>query len=127
MRSRCHSPLGRVTLAFYTGICYCGFGFILFFLWQNSTNMVLMIYWNYLSLVCILTSRRNFKAILCSQGSYLLAASNDFASRIWTVDDNRLRVSLVRQSSAQVVSVLYSQFCLMGTWQFWKLGIYRHF
>ena len=28
------------------------------------------------------------------QGSYLLAASNDFASRIWTVDDYRLRVSL---------------------------------
>lgn len=27
------------------------------------------------------------------QGSYLLAASNDFASRIWTVDDYRLRVS----------------------------------
>lgn len=28
-----------------------------------------------------------------SAGSYLLAASNDFASRIWTVDDYRLRVS----------------------------------
>nr|BAA91413.1 unnamed protein product [Homo sapiens] len=27
-----------------------------------------------------------------SAGSYLLAASNDFASRIWTVDDYRLRV-----------------------------------
>lgn len=52
-----------------------------------------------------MNSRRNFKGILCSQGSYLLAASNDFASRIWTVDDNRLRVSLVRQSSAQVVSL----------------------
>lgn len=30
----------------------------------------------------------------CVQGSYLLAASNDFASRIWTVDDYRLRVSV---------------------------------
>ncbi|XP_042372665.1 autophagy-related protein 16-like [Plectropomus leopardus] len=29
-----------------------------------------------------------------SAGSYLLAASNDFASRIWTVEDYRLRVSL---------------------------------
>ncbi|KAG7225964.1 hypothetical protein INR49_018565 [Caranx melampygus] len=29
-----------------------------------------------------------------SAGSYLLAASNDFASRIWTVDDYRLRVSV---------------------------------
>ncbi|XP_016390621.1 autophagy-related protein 16-like [Sinocyclocheilus rhinocerous] len=29
-----------------------------------------------------------------SAGSYLLAASNDFASRIWTVDDYRLRVSI---------------------------------
>lgn len=29
---------------------------------------------------------------LFQQGSYLLAASNDFASRIWTVDDYRLRV-----------------------------------
>lgn len=27
------------------------------------------------------------------QGSYLLAASNDFASRIWTLEDYRLRVS----------------------------------
>lgn len=27
-----------------------------------------------------------------SAGAYLLAASNDFASRIWTVDDYRLRV-----------------------------------
>lgn len=30
--------------------------------------------------------------VLLLQGSYLLAASNDFASRIWTVDDYRLRV-----------------------------------
>lgn len=33
-------------------------------------------------------------ASCCVQGSYLLAASNDFASRIWTVDDHRLRVSV---------------------------------
>lgn len=33
------------------------------------------------------------KSYLFPQGSYLLASSNDFASRIWTVDDNRLRVS----------------------------------
>lgn len=61
--------------------------------------MVLMVYWKYFNLVCISTSRRNLKGILCLQGSYLLAASNDFASRIWTVDDNRLRVSLARQRS----------------------------
>lgn len=64
--------------------------------------MVLMVYWKYFNLVCILTSKRNLKGILCLQGSYLLAASNDFASRIWTVDDNRLRVSLARQSSARL-------------------------
>lgn len=34
-------------------------------------------------------------ASCCAQGSYLLAASNDFASRIWTVDDYRLRVSFL--------------------------------
>ncbi|KTG42072.1 hypothetical protein cypCar_00020579 [Cyprinus carpio] len=33
-----------------------------------------------------------------SAGSYLLAASNDFASRIWTVDDLRLRESFFRES-----------------------------
>lgn len=48
-----------------------------------------------MSLISILTSRNSFKLNLCLQGSYLLAASNDFASRIWTVDDNRLRVSLL--------------------------------
>lgn len=43
-----------------------------------------------------MTCRSTFKLTLCSQGSYLLAASNDFASRIWTVDDNRLRVSFLK-------------------------------
>ncbi|KYO40392.1 autophagy-related protein 16-1 [Alligator mississippiensis] len=33
-----------------------------------------------------------------SAGSYLLAASNDFASRIWTVDDYRLRHTLTGHS-----------------------------
>uniref|UniRef100_A0A3B3ZMA0 Autophagy-related protein 16 domain-containing protein n=1 Tax=Periophthalmus magnuspinnatus TaxID=409849 RepID=A0A3B3ZMA0_9GOBI len=33
-----------------------------------------------------------------STGSYLLAASNDFASRIWTVDDYRLRHTLTGHS-----------------------------
>jgi autophagy-related protein 16 len=30
-----------------------------------------------------------------STGSLLLAASNDFASRVWTVSDQRLRVSSI--------------------------------
>uniref|UniRef100_A0A803VP89 Autophagy related 16 like 1 n=1 Tax=Ficedula albicollis TaxID=59894 RepID=A0A803VP89_FICAL len=51
---------------------------------------------------------RNFKGILCSQGSYLLAASNDFASRIWTVDDNRLRHTLTGHSG----KVLSAKFLL---------------
>uniref|UniRef100_A0A803VF81 APG16-like 1 n=1 Tax=Ficedula albicollis TaxID=59894 RepID=A0A803VF81_FICAL len=50
----------------------------------------------------------NFKGILCSQGSYLLAASNDFASRIWTVDDNRLRHTLTGHSG----KVLSAKFLL---------------
>ncbi|CDQ60686.1 unnamed protein product [Oncorhynchus mykiss] len=42
------------------------------------------------------------------QGSYLLAASNDFASRIWTVDDYRLRHTLTGHSG----KVLAARFLL---------------
>ncbi|MGH0158100.1 UNVERIFIED_CONTAM: hypothetical protein FKN15_035222 [Acipenser sinensis] len=40
-----------------------------------------------------------------SAGSYLLAASNDFASRIWTVDDFRLRGLLTDRMMSQSVSL----------------------
>uniref|UniRef100_A0A8C5E781 Autophagy-related protein 16 domain-containing protein n=1 Tax=Gouania willdenowi TaxID=441366 RepID=A0A8C5E781_GOUWI len=43
-----------------------------------------------------------------SAGSYLLAASNDFASRIWTVDDYRLRHTLTGHSG----KVLCARFLL---------------
>ncbi|KAJ8406160.1 hypothetical protein AAFF_G00303910 [Aldrovandia affinis] len=43
-----------------------------------------------------------------SAGSYLLAASNDFASRIWTVDDYRLRHTLTGHSG----KVLAARFML---------------
>ncbi|XP_028586540.1 autophagy-related protein 16-1 isoform X2 [Podarcis muralis] len=43
-----------------------------------------------------------------SAGSYLLAASNDFASRIWTVDDHRLRHTLTGHSG----KVLSAKFLL---------------
>ncbi|CAL8352250.1 unnamed protein product [Lota lota] len=43
-----------------------------------------------------------------STGSYLLAASNDFASRIWTVDDFRLRHTLTGHSG----KVLAARFLL---------------
>ncbi|XP_051966690.1 autophagy-related protein 16-like isoform X6 [Xyrauchen texanus] len=43
-----------------------------------------------------------------SAGSYLLAASNDFASRIWTVDDLRLRHTLTGHSG----KVLSARFLL---------------
>uniref|UniRef100_A0A6Q2Z4I1 APG16-like 1 n=1 Tax=Esox lucius TaxID=8010 RepID=A0A6Q2Z4I1_ESOLU len=43
-----------------------------------------------------------------SAGSYLLAASNDFASRIWTVDDFRLRHTLTGHSG----KVLAARFLL---------------
>ncbi|XP_064418482.1 autophagy-related protein 16-1 isoform X2 [Latimeria chalumnae] len=43
-----------------------------------------------------------------SAGSYLLAASNDFASRIWTVDDFRLRHTLTGHSG----KVLSAKFLL---------------
>nr|KAF6449658.1 autophagy related 16 like 1 [Molossus molossus] len=43
-----------------------------------------------------------------SAGSYLLAASNDFASRIWTVDDSRLRHTLTGHSG----KVLSAKFLL---------------
>uniref|UniRef100_A0A8D0HAR9 Autophagy related 16 like 1 n=1 Tax=Sphenodon punctatus TaxID=8508 RepID=A0A8D0HAR9_SPHPU len=43
-----------------------------------------------------------------SAGTYLLAASNDFASRIWTVDDNRLRHTLTGHSG----KVLSAKFLL---------------
>ncbi|XP_062329941.1 autophagy-related protein 16-1 isoform X1 [Osmerus eperlanus] len=43
-----------------------------------------------------------------STGSYLLAASNDFASRIWTVDDYRLRHTLTGHSG----KVLSARFLL---------------
>ncbi|XP_044145023.1 autophagy-related protein 16-1 isoform X3 [Bufo gargarizans] len=43
-----------------------------------------------------------------SAGSYLLAASNDFASRIWTVDDLRLRHTLTGHSG----KVLSAKFLL---------------
>ncbi|ELV09601.1 Autophagy-related protein 16-1 [Tupaia chinensis] len=45
---------------------------------------------------------------LCVFGSYLLAASNDFASRIWTVDDYRLRHTLTGHSG----KVLSAKFLL---------------
>ncbi|KAM6358049.1 autophagy-related protein 16-1 isoform 6-T9 [Alca torda] len=45
---------------------------------------------------------------VCVFGSYLLAASNDFASRIWTVDDNRLRHTLTGHSG----KVLSAKFLL---------------
>uniref|UniRef100_A0A3P8U8N0 ATG16 autophagy related 16-like 1 (S. cerevisiae) n=1 Tax=Amphiprion percula TaxID=161767 RepID=A0A3P8U8N0_AMPPE len=41
-----------------------------------------------------------------SAGSYLLAASNDFASRIWTVDDYRLRHTLTGHSGKVLSSSL---------------------
>ncbi|KAG8001724.1 Autophagy-related protein 16-1 [Nibea albiflora] len=46
-----------------------------------------------------------------SAGSYLLAASNDFASRIWTVDDYRLRVLSARflLDNARIVSGSYDR------------------
>ncbi|XP_048361354.1 autophagy-related protein 16-1 isoform X2 [Sphaerodactylus townsendi] len=43
-----------------------------------------------------------------SAGSYLLASSNDFASRIWTVDDHRLRHTLTGHSG----KVLSAKFLL---------------
>ncbi|XP_056295171.1 autophagy-related protein 16-1 isoform X2 [Pseudoliparis swirei] len=43
-----------------------------------------------------------------SAGSYLLAASNDFASRIWTVEDSRLRHTLTGHSG----KVLAARFLL---------------
>ncbi|GCB62584.1 autophagy-related protein 16-1 isoform X1 [Scyliorhinus torazame] len=43
-----------------------------------------------------------------SMGAYLLAASNDFASRIWTVDDSRLRHTLTGHSG----KVLSAKFLL---------------
>ncbi|KAM6443470.1 autophagy-related protein 16-1 isoform 1-T3 [Liasis olivaceus] len=43
-----------------------------------------------------------------SAGSYLLAASNDYASRIWTVDDHRLRHTLTGHSG----KVLSAKFLL---------------
>ncbi|XP_018422120.1 PREDICTED: autophagy-related protein 16-like, partial [Nanorana parkeri] len=43
-----------------------------------------------------------------SAGTYLLAASNDFASRIWTVDDYRLRHTLTGHSG----KVLSAKFLL---------------
>ncbi|XP_067851641.1 autophagy-related protein 16-1-like isoform X2 [Heptranchias perlo] len=43
-----------------------------------------------------------------STGAYLLAASNDFASRIWTVDDSRLRHTLTGHSG----KVLSAKFLL---------------
>lgn len=46
-----------------------------------------------------------------STGSYLLAASNDFASRIWTVDDYRLRHTLTGHSG----KVLSARFLLDNT------------
>uniref|UniRef100_A0A8C1F5J7 ATG16 autophagy related 16-like 1 (S. cerevisiae) n=1 Tax=Cyprinus carpio carpio TaxID=630221 RepID=A0A8C1F5J7_CYPCA len=46
-----------------------------------------------------------------SAGSYLLAASNDFASRIWTVDDLRLRHTLTGHSG----KVLSARFLLDNT------------
>ncbi|XP_055053515.1 autophagy-related protein 16-1 isoform X6 [Misgurnus anguillicaudatus] len=46
-----------------------------------------------------------------SAGSYLLAASNDFASRIWTVDDYRLRHTLTGHSG----KVLSARFLLDNT------------
>uniref|UniRef100_A0A8C5CV18 ATG16 autophagy related 16-like 1 (S. cerevisiae) n=1 Tax=Gadus morhua TaxID=8049 RepID=A0A8C5CV18_GADMO len=46
-----------------------------------------------------------------SAGSYLLAASNDFASRIWTVDDFRLRHTLTGHSG----KVLAARFLLDNT------------
>uniref|UniRef100_A0A8D3DAR7 Autophagy related 16 like 1 n=1 Tax=Scophthalmus maximus TaxID=52904 RepID=A0A8D3DAR7_SCOMX len=46
-----------------------------------------------------------------SAGSYLLAASNDFASRIWTVDDFRLRHTLTGHSG----KVLSARFLLDNT------------
>ncbi|XP_077874386.1 autophagy-related protein 16-1 isoform X5 [Ictidomys tridecemlineatus] len=45
---------------------------------------------------------------LCVFGAYLLAASNDFASRIWTVDDYRLRHTLTGHSG----KVLSAKFLL---------------
>uniref|UniRef100_A0A8D1HWE5 Autophagy related 16 like 1 n=1 Tax=Sus scrofa TaxID=9823 RepID=A0A8D1HWE5_PIG len=47
-------------------------------------------------------------AVQFSPGSYLLAASNDFASRIWTVDDYRLRHTLTGHSG----KVLSAKFLL---------------
>uniref|UniRef100_A0A8C2Y1F2 Autophagy-related protein 16 domain-containing protein n=1 Tax=Capra hircus TaxID=9925 RepID=A0A8C2Y1F2_CAPHI len=46
--------------------------------------------------------------VLGGKGSYLLAASNDFASRIWTVDDYRLRHTLTGHSG----KVLSAKFLL---------------
>ncbi|XP_056904486.1 autophagy-related protein 16-1 isoform X2 [Takifugu flavidus] len=46
-----------------------------------------------------------------STGSFLLAASNDFASRIWTVDDHRLRHTLTGHSG----KVLSARFLLDNT------------
>uniref|UniRef100_A0A6Q2Z0T2 APG16-like 1 n=1 Tax=Esox lucius TaxID=8010 RepID=A0A6Q2Z0T2_ESOLU len=47
-------------------------------------------------------------SLINSLGSYLLAASNDFASRIWTVDDFRLRHTLTGHSG----KVLAARFLL---------------
>uniref|UniRef100_A0A4W4HDL2 APG16-like 1 n=1 Tax=Electrophorus electricus TaxID=8005 RepID=A0A4W4HDL2_ELEEL len=46
--------------------------------------------------------------VIAGSGSYLLAASNDFASRIWTVDDYRLRHTLTGHSG----KVLSARFLL---------------
>lgn len=49
----------------------------------------------------------------CFQGTYLLAASNDFASRIWTVDDYRLRVSLCPDKVVPsfIIDLIFDDLC----------------
>uniref|UniRef100_A0A8B9BDM2 Autophagy related 16 like 1 n=2 Tax=Anser TaxID=8842 RepID=A0A8B9BDM2_9AVES len=56
----------------------------------------------------VLGGKRFHFHFVSASGSYLLAASNDFASRIWTVDDNRLRHTLTGHSG----KVLSAKFLL---------------
>uniref|UniRef100_A0AAY4DCM8 APG16-like 1 n=1 Tax=Denticeps clupeoides TaxID=299321 RepID=A0AAY4DCM8_9TELE len=56
----------------------------------------------------LMGSNAGITSIEFDTGSYLLAASNDFASRIWTVDDYRLRHTLTGHSG----KVLSARFLL---------------
>ena len=53
----------------------------------------------------------NCHSVISSQNKYILAASNDFAARIWTVGDQRPRVS----SSVAIVTYYYEPVVIFST------------